>query len=65
MGEENGTYDIKHRKVRLQAMIYEEQLDWTKFNRDPEEFKNDSAFITHLLSLGIIEHKKQKLEGVE
>lgn len=58
-------YNIKHRKVRLQAMVYEEQIAWIKRNHDKTEFKSESEFISCLLSLGIIEYKRQKLEELE
>jgi hypothetical protein len=45
-------YNIEHRKVKTQYMLYEEQVSWIKRNIPPD-FKSESEFVSHILSLGI------------
>ncbi len=65
VGKKPEKYDIKHRKVRLQSMIYEDQLAWIKRNHNKKEHKSESEFITNLISLGIIAYRNQKLAEIE
>lgn len=57
-------YNIEHRKTRLQAMVFEDQLAWIKRNQDKNIFKSESEFITHLISLGIKQHKENLLRDL-
>jgi len=55
-------YNIEHRKTRLQSMVYEDQVAWIERNHDKDEHKSQSEFITHLLSLGILAYRENKLK---
>lgn len=50
-------YNIQHRKIRKQTMIYEDQQSWISRNQ-PKDFKSESEFISYLISLGIQAHTK-------
>lgn len=57
---ERKKYNIEHRKERTQWMMFEEIVSWVKRNRDEKEFKSESEFATHLMSLGIQAYQKER-----
>ena len=65
MGKQPKKYNIEHRKIRSQYMIYEEQLAWIKRNHNKDEHKSESEFVTHLLSLGILAYRESKLSEAD
>lgn len=62
MSDQSKKYNIEHRKIRSQYMIYEDQLAWIKRNHNKDEHKSESEFVTHLLSLGILAYRESLLK---